>query len=319
MLNKLVEKVINKAPLGDMEIDFLINHPNTNELCKAASRIKENFFDNRVEFCSIINAKSGRCPEDCKFCAQSVHYKTNIKEYPFIGIEEIEQEAKKLKSGGVKRFSIVTSGKCPTKDDLTKVENAVSRIAALGLIPDASLGILNKDDLLKLKKAGLKGLHHNLEVSKSFFKSICTTHTYKEDIETIKNALQIGFYVCSGGIFGVGENWKHRVELALTLRELNVHSVPINFLTPIKGTPLKNRPVLSEEEALRIVVLYRFLLPDKHIRVCGGRSTVFKPETKRKILLCGASGLMVGNYLTTEGFDVGSDLRDIGELGLILS
>ncbi len=271
MLNNLVEKAINKISLRDDEIDFLITHPNIEELCKAALKIKENFFGNRIEFCSIINAKSGKCPEDCKFCAQSVHYKTNIKEYPFINIERIEHVANKLKSSGVKRFSIVTSGKGPTKSDLSKVEKAVSRITELGLIPDASLGILNKDDLLKLKKAGLKGFHHNLEVSKSFFKNICTTHEYEEDVETIKTALQLGFYVCSGGIFGVGENWEHRIELALTLKELGVHSIPLNFLTPIKGTPLENMPILKEEEALRIIAVYRFLLPDKHIRICGGR------------------------------------------------
>ncbi|WP_025209723.1 biotin synthase BioB [Hippea sp. KM1] len=317
MLNNLVNKAIKKAPLSRSEIDFLISCP-IDELCKAALKIKENFFGNKIEFCSIINAKSGLCPEDCKFCAQSAHYKTNIKEYPFIDIKGIEQQAKKLKSNGVKRLSIVISGKSPTKSDLLKIESSLKIIEKSGLIGDASVGILNKDDLLRLKKASLNGFHRNLEVSEGFFRNICTTHKYKEDIETVKTAMQLGFYVCSGGIFGVGEGWKDRIELALTLKKLKVHSIPLNFLTPIKGTPLENMPILKEEEALRIIAVYRFLLADKQIRVCGGRNTVFSPKTKRRVLLCGASGLMVGNYLTTKGFDITSDLKDLKELNMQL-
>ncbi|AEA33383.1 biotin synthase BioB [Hippea maritima] len=318
MINKLIEKAIKKESLSKDELFFLIKYPNLNEICKAALRIKNHFFKSIVEFCSIINAKSGKCSENCKFCAQSSHYRTNIKEYDFIEVKNIYEQAKKLKAKGVKRFSIVTSGKSPSKRDLEKLEEAIKIVKKLNLLPDVSIGIVDRETLLRLKKAGLEGLHHNLETAESFFKNICTTHDYKEDIESIKTAVDIGLYVCSGGIFGVGENWEHRIELAMTLKELNVPSIPINFLNPIKSTPLESQPILTEEEALRIVAIYRFILPDKHIRICGGRNTVFKPKSKKRVLNCGASGLMVGDYLTTKGFNVDSDLEDINSIGLSL-
>ncbi len=318
MVNELVEKVLNNKNLADKDIDFLIKYENVEELCRAAKRIKEYFFGLRAEFCSIINAKSGRCSEDCKFCAQSAHYKTEVEEYGFLDIRLVEAQAKLLKDKRVKRFSIVTSGKSPSEKDLGKIEKSIEVIRHVGLIPDISVGILNDGTLERLKKAGLSGLHHNLEVAKSFFKNICTTHEYEEDVQTVKKAIEKGFYVCSGGIFGLGESWDHRVELAETLKSLGVHSVPINFLNPIKGTPLEYMPVLTEEEALKIVALFRFLLPDKDIRICGGRNRVFSSRTKIKLLNCGVSGIMVGNYLTTLGFDIEEDLKDVDKLNLIL-
>jgi len=189
-------------------------------------------------------------------------------------------------------------------------------VAALGMQPDLSPGILDRSQLKTLKDAGLKGYHHNLETSASFFPSMCSTHAYEEDVAAVRTGIKAGLYVCSGGIFGIGESWDDRVELALLLKKLGVPSVPINFLHPIPGTPLENRPVLAPEEALRIVALYRFILPDRALRICGGRLTVFGQQRKHELLGSGASGLMVGDYLTTRGSDVESDIIEIQDAGL---
>ena len=188
-------------------------------------------------------------------------------------------------------------------------------IKSLGLFADASVGILRAEQLIALRDAGLDAYHHNLETARSFFPQICTTHAYDEDVTTARAALNAGLTVCCGGLFGMGETWDHRVELALELRELGVHSVPVNFLTPIPGTPLENRGVLSPEEAVKITALLRFILPEQHIRICGGRPAVFG-DRKAEVLACGASGLMIGDYLTTAGGDAATDLEDIRRLGL---
>jgi len=201
--------------------------------------------------------------------------------------------------------------------DLHGFAESVRRVAALGMAPDLSPGILDHSQLKTLKDAGLKGYHHNLETSASYFPRMCTTHTYSEDVGAVQAGIKAGLHVCSGGIFGIGESWDDRVELALLLRKLGVQSVPMNFLHPIPGTPLENRPVLKPEEALKIVALYRFLLPDRGLRMCGGRLTVFGEAGKRELLVSGASGIMVGDYLTTKGGAVRSDLEDINRAGLI--
>lgn len=318
MLNRIIEKSLNKEQLLNNEIDYLLKL-DTKTLTEAADRIKSHFFDKSVEFCSIINAKSGRCPEDCKFCAQSSHYNTSIKIYDFLDIETIKKAIEYAKSKNVKRFSIVTSGKKLDKANFNKLIEAIKTIKQLGLKADVSVGILSYDEIMALKDAGLDGFHHNLETSRSYFKNVCTTHEYDEDVESIKSAKKAGLFVCSGGIFGIGESWQDRIEMALLLKDLNVDSVPLNFLTPIKGTPYENRPILSKDEALRIIAIFRFILSDKHIRVCGGRSTVFGLDDKFQVLKSGANGIMVGNYLTTTGFSVDSDLDDIKRLSLKLA
>jgi biotin synthase len=315
MLDTIINKSLKKINLNDNEFSYLINFP-LNEIEKliiAANKVKNFYFANKVELCSIINAKSGRCQEDCKFCAQSAHYNTNIEEYDFIDTETIKIQAKRLKEKGVKNFSIVTSGTTLEKEHIDKLIESIKIISSIGLLPDISVGILDKKTLKILKDAGCYGFHHNLETSESFFPNMCSTHDYIDDVNTVKNAVEMGYYVCSGGIFGLGENWKHRIELALTLKSLNVDSIPINFLTPIKGTPFGNRPVLSASEALKIVAVFRLILPDKQIRVCGGRNTVFSDKTKLDVLKAGASGIMVGNYLTQLGFSLEDDIKMLKE------
>jgi len=231
--------------------------------------------------------------------------------------EEILSAGAAAQSHGVTRFGVVASGKLVGADDLAGFTGAVRGLAKIGIAPDLSPGILDLSQLKALKKAGLAGYHHNLETSASFFPKMCTTHAYEEDVRAVRAGMEAGLYVCSGGIFGIGESWDDRVELALLLGELRVPSVPMNFLHPIPGTPLENREVLTPNEALKIVALYRFLLPDRALRICGGRVTVFGEERKSELLTSGMNGLMVGDYLTTTGGDVQSDLAEINDAGLV--
>jgi biotin synthase len=288
------------------------------ELFDLARILKTQHFDNTVQFCAIINAKSGRCSENCAFCAQSAHYETGSPEYPLLDRGTILAAARVMRDAGARRFSLVTSGKQPSPMELQTIAGLLAPLRDLGLAPDISVGILGRANLDMLREAGLVGLHHNLETSRTFFPSICTTHDYEEDVQAVQDAVAAGLMVCSGGVLGLGESWEDRIELALTLRGLGVHSVPLNFLHPIQGTPLGERPVLDPDEALRIIALFRVLLPDRHIRICGGRETVFGPARKREVYAAGASGIMIGDYLTVKGASMVSDREELSSLGLEL-
>ncbi|MGB9732249.1 biotin synthase BioB [Calditerrivibrio nitroreducens] len=316
MIERIREKVLSGEEISYGEIRFLIDFPEDDiqPLLNAAYEIKKAFFSSKIDLCSIANVKSGLCSEDCKFCAQSAHYKTESSVYEYIGETKLRDAIEFYKSKGVRRFALVTSGKTLDEETFDRILKDVKLIKDYGLVPDISAGILTKDQLVRLKDAGLNGFHHNLETSRTFFPKICSTHDYDEDVKTVKDAVELGLYVCSGGIFGIGESWEDRVELAYELKSLNVQSVPINFLNPIKGTPLEDRPVMSEIEALKIIAIYRFILPDRQIRVCGGRNRVFNESSKSIILKSGASGIMVGDYLTTTGFPIDSDLKDIKDI-----
>jgi len=317
-LKSITARVLDGAYLDDADIRYLIELPSERlgELLTAAHVVRRARFGNAVSLCAIINAKSGTCSEDCSFCAQSGHHDTDSPEYPLLPVDEIVEAGRRAMEHGVTRFGVVASGKLVGRDDLAGFTEAVRGLAALGIAPDLSPGILDRSRLKALKDAGLKGYHHNLETSASFFPRMCTTHAYADDVAAVRAGIDAGLYVCSGGIFGIGESWDDRVELALLLRELGVPSVPINFLHPIPGTPLADRDVLAPEEALKIVALYRFLLPDRALRICGGRPTVFGAVRKAELLGSGASGLMVGDYLTTKGGAVESDLEEIRKAGL---
>lgn len=283
----------------------------------SANKIRSHFRGNRIELCSILNAKSGACPEDCSFCAQSSKSSASIHVYPLVNKEMIIQKAKEAKDWGIKRFSIVTSGKRLSKEDLSTIIDTIPIIRNMGLLPCASLGLLKEKDFLLLKEAGLDRYHHNLETSERFFPSVCSTHGYKDKIETIKAAKLSGLSVCSGGIFGMGETWEDRINMAFTLRDLNVDSVAINFLIPIKGTALANMPLLHPFEALKIVSLVRYILPQKEIRICGGRLQILG-EFNSMIFLSGADGILTGNYLTTNGRNTEEDLKLIKTYGLTI-
>jgi len=266
--------------------------------------------------CSIINAKSGACSEDCAFCAQSAYHKTNIKIYTLLPESEVLFKAEEMKKGGATKFSIVTSGYKLKKREIESIANMIRLInEKIDINVCASLGILDKDTAKILKDAGLSRYHHNLETARSFFPNICTTHSYDEDIETLYIAREAGLEVCSGGIIGLGESWDQRIELAFTLKELNVDSIPINFLNPIPGTRLQDMPLLSPMDALRTIAIFRIINPEKDITICGGREKVLR-DLQSWIFFAGANGVMIGDYLTTKGRNIEDDIKMIEDLGL---
>ena len=321
-LDELEKHVLAGAQITDAQIELLCtwDEKNIEALNNAAYRIREHYFGKSITFCGIVNAKSGVCSEDCKFCAQSKHYKTKSTITPFLSTAEIVEKAEVLYEAKASRYGIVTSGKGLDENDITKLVTAIKDVKKTGMIVDISVGIQDKKTLSLLKDAGAEGYHHNLETARSFFPKICTSHDYEEDVQTVADVVALGFYVCSGGIFGLGESFADRVELAKTLTELQVDSVPINFLHPIAGTPLAERAILSVAEALKIVALYRFMLPKKHLRICGGRHTVFQTEESQRLLfLSGASGMMIGDYLTVAGDSAIKDTKRAEALALAIN
>lgn len=275
-----------------------------------AHRLREQSFANRIELCSIINAKSGRCAENCAFCSQSAHHATNAPVYPLKSLEEILAGAHKAAAEGSHCYGIVTSGTRPQAgEEMQRILTALRQIRDTTRIePSASLGILDTETARSLAEAGCVTYHHNLETARSYFPRICTTHDYEDDVQTVRLAKQAGMKVCCGGIFGLGESLEQRAELAFTIRDLDVDSVPLNFLNPIAGTPLEQMRDLQPLDCLRIIALFRYLLPTKRISVCGGREPNLR-DFQSWIFMAGASGTMVGNYLTTSGRDRDSDLQ----------
>lgn len=282
-----------------------------------AARIRDHFVGSAVHLCSIINAKSGRCAENCAFCSQSAHHDTGVQVYPLIDEEEMVRCALLAEQNGAGCFGIITSGTRINKtDELDRVCRAVGRIKSeTGISPSCSLGILDEETALRLKDAGMDTYHHNLETARSFFPQICTTHDYEDDIATIRAAKTVGLKVCCGGIFGLGESFAQRIEMALTLRELDVDSVPLNFLNPVAGTRLESADNLTPLECLTIIAVYRFLLPGKRLSVCGGREKNLR-ELQSWIFLAGADGTMTGNYLTTPGRSPELDRQMLKDLEL---
>ncbi len=287
------------------------------ELMALANRARKRFKEDEVSLCAIINAKSGLCQEDCAFCSQSMYHQTSAPVYPFVGTEKILERAKDVEKIKAREFSIVTSGYGPENaDELNRIADSVTVVKnSTALEPCASLGVLDEKSMLKLKESGLKNYHHNLETARSFFPNICTTHSYDEDVETVRTAKKLGFKVCSGGIFGLGESWEQRVEFAFTLKELDVDSIPINFLNPIPGTRLENSNYLTPIDCLAIITLFRLIMPSKDIFVCGGREVNLR-DLQSMLFFAGANGMMIGGYLTTKGRQPEDDLRMIKDLGL---
>lgn len=285
-------------------------------LMAAASEIREHFKGKTVVLCGIVNAKSGRCAEDCKFCAQSVHYDTDAPIYPLVSSRNMVEAALTAKGQGAHMFGIITSGtEISSTEEWSQILSAISGIKESGIRACASLGMLDAERARSMKEAGLYRYHHNLETSRSFFDNICTTHDYDEDIRTVEAAKAAGLSVCCGGIIGMGETLQQRLELAFTLKELDVDCVPVNILNPRPGTPLADIPALRPMEILLTIALFRYILPDKDIKLCGG-----KERNLRQLLplgiVAGCNSLMIGNYLTTAGRDASLDIEMIEDLGL---
>ncbi len=275
-----------------------------------ANRIREHYNQNHVSLCSIVNAKSGACSEDCAFCSQSSRYKTGAPVYSMMEIDEMLKVAQQAKQDGAESFGLVTSGPgVKNEAELKRIgEAAIIIREKTGLDVHTSIGLLNIEQLRYLRQCGVTTIHHNLETSERFFPSICTTHTFQERIKTIKTSHQAGMKICSGGIFGLGETINDRIDLALTLRELDVDGIPMNFLYSVPGTPLEKQPPMPPMEILMTISLFRFILPDKTIRICGGRESNLH-DLQCMIFFAGASGMMVGNYLTTAGREPELDWR----------
>lgn len=318
-IQKAADRVLSGSVLAADDCLRLasVDGPDLYLLFAEASRIREHFKGRSASLCSIINAKSGRCPENCAFCAQSSAHTTNAQVYPLVDEEEIVRCARSAEQNGARCYGIITSGTgIQPGAELEKICRALRRIKAeTGIDPSCSLGILDVETALLLKEAGMVTYHHNLETSRSFFPSICTSHDYEDDVETIRAVKRAGLKVCCGGIFGLGEGFSHRVEMAETLRELDVDTVPINFLNPVEGTPLAKAAFLTPMECLKIIALYRFMLPAKNLTVCGGREKNLR-ELQSWIFLAGASGMMTGNYLTTPGRAPEQDRQMLTDLGM---
>lgn len=287
------------------------------EILERARRIREDRFGKRVHLCIILNAKSGACTEDCAFCSQSIHHKGSAPVYPLVTVDHALTEAKKAASCGTRCFSLVTSGRgFQGKRERQRILRIVERIRSHTPLEVAvSLGLAEPGFLRELKTAGLCTLHHNLETAPSFYNRICTTHDFEERLRTIQDAKAAGLMVCSGGIFGLGESFRQRGELALLLKKLEVDRVPVNFLNPIPGTALEGRERMNPREALHTLAALRSVLSEQEILVCGGREVVLR-SLQPLVFLAGANGIMTGNYLTTAGQGVERDTSMLEDLQL---
>ena len=285
------------------------------ELCEGADRIREHFIGDKVDLCSIINGRSGRCPEDCKYCAQSAHNHTSCEIYDFLPEEKIVEACKLNESEGVDRFSIVTSGRSLSGEEFEKAVHAYETMHAECKIDlCASMGFLNAEQLHRLHEAGVTSYHHNIETSKRNFPNICTTHTYEQKIETLKLVKKEGMCACSGGIIGMGETWEDRLDMAVSLAELCIDSIPINALMPIEGTPLENQPRLTEDEILRTIAFFRYINPEANIRLAAGRALL--TNDGEIAFQSGASATITGNMLTTVACaTIQSDKQMLKDLG----
>jgi biotin synthase len=287
------------------------------ELIAFANKTRQEEIGNRIELCSIMNAKSGLCSQDCRFCAQSARHFTGINTYPLKTKAEMLESASRAMDIGAERFDIVTSGNTLTRDELAIISDTIFEITSkIGIKMCASLGTMDEEGFLLLKKAGLTRYHHNIESSQRFFPRIVTTHTYEDRMETIKRAKKAGLEVCSGGIIGLGETMDDRVDMALTLKQLDVESVPINILVPIKGTGLGNMPMLSSAEAIRTIAIFRIILKDKTIKIAAGREAILK-DFQAMAFMAGANGMLIGGYLTIKGRSVEEDWKLVEEIRLL--
>lgn len=290
------------------------------QVFSVTNALRQHFKKNEVYTCGITNAKSGACPEKCNFCSQSAHFKTaESPVYKLKSAETMVAEAQAAQAAGVREFSIVTQGRALKKrEEIDEVKSALQGIReTTGMQTCASVGLIAPEHLKELQDAGMDAMHHNLETARSFHDQIVETHSYDDEVETVKAAKKLGMYVCSGGIFGMGENWGHRVELAADLRALEVDSVPLNFLNARPGTPLEGLDELTPFECLKTIALYRLMLPTKDLIVCGGRQ-IHLQDRQDELFLAGANGIMLGDYLTTSGGETPQDLQLLEDQGLVI-
>jgi biotin synthase len=314
-LKRIETKVLDGQLINFDEAVQLVQVEELEDLFAAADRVCKKFNGPKVNLCTIMNVKSGKCGENCKYCAQSGHYQTGAAEYPLVNLAAILTRAQENEREGVHRFAIVTSGRGISDQDFGRILEAVRELKKqTQLSICASLGIIDYKQAVQLKKAGIDHYHHNIETCREYFDAICDTHTYQERIETIKYVTAAGLEVCCGGIIGMGETMEQRIQMAFEIRGLGVKSVPVNILNPIKGTPLENMKVLGPLEILQTLAIYRLMMPDALIRYAGGRSAL--GDLQRKGFTAGVNAALVGNYLTTVGNKIPDDIAMIKSLSL---
>lgn len=315
MIELLKKKVISLQKISQEEALILSQTADKNELYKAADEIRAHFCNDVIDLCSITNARSGKCTEDCKWCSQSMHHKCEIDEYEIIDSKQAIKEATESAKQGVSHHSLVTSGRRvsnKTLDGLIPIYREITEQVSIDLC--ASMGLITEEQMLRLKNEGNIGHYHcNIETAPSFFSNLVSTHTIDEKIETIKMAQKFGLKVCSGGIIGMGESMEQRIEMAFTLRDLGIKSIPINILQPIKGTSLENIAPLNQEEILTTISIFRFINPDAHLRFAGGRVQI--KEFQHKALRAGISAALTGDYLTSAGCNIQEDIKDFTNAG----
>lgn len=314
MIRHLKEKILEGGEITREEIFLLLQEEDKQALFNAAGEIRDKRAGRYFDTCSIINARSGRCSENCKWCAQSAIFPTHIDEYDLVEEQTCLKMARLNAEYGVNKFSFVTSGRALSDRNIERLCNYAVKIREeSGLHLCASMGLLKKEQLQKLRDAGIKRYHCNLETSERYFPSLCTTHTYAEKIATIRAAQETGMEVCSGGIIGMGEKMEDRIDLALTLRQLGIKSIPLNILNPIPGTPLEGAGRMPDEEILTTIALFRFIHPEAYLRFAGGRMLIAHLETEA--IQAGINAAIVGDLLTTVGSKVKEDMKKVKELG----
>ncbi len=318
MIQEVKKRILQGGAITLDEAHVFAKLENKNELYAAADEIRMHFKGDFMEMCSIMNAKSGKCTQNCKWCSQSMFHNTNVEEYELVDLNEAELLAEESASKGVYRFSLVTSGRAISNSNLDKlcgVYKSIQRKTPIHLC--ASMGLLKRSQLDKLKDAGVGHYHCNIETAPSYFKEMCTSHTMEDKIRTIKAAREAGMGICSGGIIGMGETMEQRIEMAFTLSDLEIESIPINVLMPVEGTELSEAKALTDDEILTTFALFRLINPTANIRLAGGRSLI--SHIQEKALKAGVSAALVGDYLTTIGTNVLQDKELFEAAGFRLS
>lgn len=300
-----------KAVLDKEELLNLYNK-NLDELLEISSK----YMSNNIEFCSLVNARNGKCSQNCKYCAQSSHYRTDIEDYPLISVEEAKKAAIESKKNGAFRFAVVTSGKTPAEEDFNKVVKLIKGVNEIdGIRSCASIGILSEEQAKILAEAGLKRFHHNINTSESYYPSVCTTHTWQDRLNTCKLVKKYGMELCCGVILGMGETVEQRIEMALELAEIQPESIPINILMPIEGTPFESYlDKIDEENILRTLAIFKIANPNSILRFCGGRMRLSEENQEKALMSC-VEGILTGNYLTTTGKTPNQDIATVNKLG----
>ncbi len=316
---QLTELVLDGIPLSRNQADWIVENVREKDLqclLDGAARIRDKFIGTDVSTCSIVAGKVGRCDQDCSFCSQSAYFKTHVKGETVLSGDQVYQASREAAANGASCFCVVNSGLGPTDEEIEQWAPVFERIREPGDIGlGASLGVLTPEQVRRLGELGVRRYNHNLQTSRRFFPNIITTHGYDERLETLRLLKQAGIELCSGALFGMGENWSDRLDLAFELRDLAPEVIPINFLMPIDGTPLARTPPLGPTECLKIIAVFRYLLPKAQIEIAGGRNTQLGTMQDR-IFAAGASGFLMGNYLTTCGRSPEEDQRMVRQLGL---